>query len=254
MTMCGHDGLPNDVVMVTIMNADPMTLYTKDEDGDTKLHIAIILGMKNLALSLISEAPDYKWLSLANKLYQTPLHLAVITNQPEVIRRLVVAGSDVTSQDKDGNTPLHIACRDRKMTEVISLIEPVNYSETIQNNYEIPYQNIPQDFSISNYQGLTCFHLAASGRHFDIMKVLIKNGTDVNMKEGKSGRTVLHSACESGDIELVQFLQGSRTCDTNARALDGRTPYDLARARGHEDICLALAAAGSEASYYHCDN
>lgn len=42
---------------------------------------------------------------------QTPLHLAVITNQPDVCYSLIVSGCDVTVVDNNGDTPLHIACR-----------------------------------------------------------------------------------------------------------------------------------------------
>lgn len=42
---------------------------------------------------------------------QTPLHLAVITNQANVCLDLLVSGCDPTLVDRHGDTPLHIACR-----------------------------------------------------------------------------------------------------------------------------------------------
>ena len=51
-------------------------------------------------------------LDIKNKVSQTPLHLATLTNQVRVARRLVVGGADVESRDRFGNTPLHIACRE----------------------------------------------------------------------------------------------------------------------------------------------
>lgn len=41
---------------------------------------------------------------------QTPLHLAVITNQPEIAKALLEAGCDPELRDFRGNTPLHLAC------------------------------------------------------------------------------------------------------------------------------------------------
>lgn len=216
-----------------------------DVDGDTELHTAIILEQTDLALSLISLAPSNTVLSSVNKLSQTPLHLAAILNQPEVVRRLVVAGADLTSQDKKLNTPLHIACRDGNMSVVISLITPIHYNETQQGECQGQYQAIPQDFTIANKEGLTCLHLAASQRHFNVLELLIRYNADVNMKDRKSDRTILHEACERGDMDMVKFLLKNETkCDINASTRDGKTPCDLARARGHEDICLAIAAAG----------
>lgn len=42
---------------------------------------------------------------------QTPLHLAVITNQAEVCQHLLQSGCDPTLVDNRGDSPLHIACR-----------------------------------------------------------------------------------------------------------------------------------------------
>jgi hypothetical protein len=224
---------------------DASRIYLRDQDGDTLLHTAIIIHEVALAMMFISKAPSNTWLSFTNVLFQTPLHLSVLTNQPEVTRRLIVAGAEVDKRDKDGNTALHIACRQGQYKNVQNLLEPVRYHETKQNSYEIPYQTIPQDISIKNYEGITCLHLAASHGHLDIVSMLLDKDIDVNLKEGKTGRTILHNACLTGDLNLVKLLLRHRSCNINARAFDGSTPFDLARIRGHEDICLVLAAAGA---------
>jgi ankyrin repeat protein len=224
---------------------DASKIYLKDQDGDTLLHTAIILRDETLAMMFIGKAPSNTWLSFTNALFQTPLHLSVLTDQPKVTRRLIVAGAEVDKRDKDGNTALHIACRQGQYKNVQNLLEPVRYHETKQNSYEIPYQAIPQTLSIKNYEGLTCLHLAASHGHLDIFSLLLDKDIDVNLKEGKTGRTILHNACLTGDLNLVKLLLRHRSCNINARAFDESTPFDLARIRGHEDICLVLAAAGA---------
>lgn len=42
---------------------------------------------------------------------QTALHLAVITEQPLLVEKLLKAGSDARLSDDNGNTALHIACK-----------------------------------------------------------------------------------------------------------------------------------------------
>lgn len=42
---------------------------------------------------------------------QTALHLAVITEQPQLVERLLKAGCDPRLSDDSGNTALHIACK-----------------------------------------------------------------------------------------------------------------------------------------------
>lgn len=42
---------------------------------------------------------------------QTALHLAVITEQPQLVDKLLKAGADPVLVDNRGNTALHIACK-----------------------------------------------------------------------------------------------------------------------------------------------
>lgn len=46
---------------------------------------------------------------MALRLPQTPLHLAVITQQREAVQVLLLAGADPTLGDHRGNTVLHLA-------------------------------------------------------------------------------------------------------------------------------------------------
>lgn len=45
---------------------------------------------------------------------QTPLHLAVITQQKEAIDVLLDAGADASITDRHGNTALHLAAQQRE--------------------------------------------------------------------------------------------------------------------------------------------
>lgn len=52
---------------------------------------------------------------------QTPLHLAVITRQPKVAELLLRAGADPSLVDKDGRSPLHLATLSGD-TEILRLL------------------------------------------------------------------------------------------------------------------------------------
>lgn len=54
---------------------------------------------------------------------QTPLHLAVITDQPEIAEHLLKAGCDLEIRDFRGNTPLHIACQQGSLRSVSVLTQ-----------------------------------------------------------------------------------------------------------------------------------
>ena len=51
------------------------------------------------------------------------LHLAVRRCQMEVIQTLISQGSSVDFQDRHGNTPLHVACKDGNVPIVVALCE-----------------------------------------------------------------------------------------------------------------------------------
>ncbi|XP_017289142.1 nuclear factor NF-kappa-B p100 subunit isoform X2 [Kryptolebias marmoratus] len=84
----------------------------QDANGDTPLHLAIIHLQTTVIQQLIQtllSSQQHRVLNTANHLQQTPLHLAVITRQPKVAELLMRAGADPSLVDKDGRSPLHLA-------------------------------------------------------------------------------------------------------------------------------------------------
>lgn len=117
------------------------------------LHMSIIHLLPEVSLRIISMAPSHDLINIPNNLRQTPLHLAVATRQLIIVRRLMAAGAALDFPDHCGNTALHIACREGMLEMVQLLLRSVHYDETLMNAYEIPYQRIPQDLSLRNYDG-----------------------------------------------------------------------------------------------------
>ena len=50
----------------------------------------------------------------------------------------------------------------------------------------------------------------------------------MSLKEGKSGKSVLHWSVETQNLELVQFLVSRCKADVNVRSYAGHTPLHLA--------------------------
>ena len=226
---------------------DVDTVYRQDDDGDTLLHTAVILKALDLSYYFIRMTPCVSWLNMKNKLSQTPLHLAVLTNQVSLVRRLVVAEADLESRDQDGNTPVHLASRDNLLSVVKSLLEPFSKEELLKPNCTVVSNTTVHILDIKNYEGLSCLHVAASNCNLEMVNVLLQYGADVNTRAEKSGRTILHEAAYSGDVQLVKFLLAlGRQCHINAKTYDDYTPFDLARSRHHWSIVLELATAGAK--------
>lgn len=118
-----------------------------------RLHTAIIQIFVDFALYCISLAPNPNFLNIKNNFQQTPLHLAAITKQPQIARKLITSGAQIDARDHKGNSPLHIAAKEGHADVAKVLLEPIKHSETVDNAYEIPYQAIPQNLEARNYDG-----------------------------------------------------------------------------------------------------
>ena len=203
-------------------------LLVRDKDGDTLLHLAIILMMEELSLQMIKLAESNKMVNVANDLRQTALHLAVITGQHVIVRALVVAGADILAVDTMGNMPLHLAAKNGELECFEQLVTPVTYPEVKNNTYEYIYQKIPQDFDTYNYDGLSFVHLASQNimngdrnhmKCFQIIKKMITmRGVEVAyQKDRKHGFNMIDYSISSTDTTFKIFA--FKYWDTTRRRL-----------------------------------
>lgn len=220
-------------------------ILRSDTEGDNFLFLAILFDITEFAIAMIDLVPDYTVLNHANNMSQTALHLSAHTDNAQVSRRLVVAGAKVHMQDKNGNSPLHIACSRGNVEVAKTLVSPVLYSETKQNSYEIPYQPLPQNMEVRNYNGHTCLLLAAMKNHRKIIDLLLESGTDINSKDLKTGKTCLHIAAELGNISLVKYLISKRNINLDAKTYAGYTPAEHAYYRHYDSVVEVLKSKGS---------
>ncbi|XP_015596054.1 NF-kappa-B inhibitor cactus [Cephus cinctus] len=202
--------------------------YMQDDDGDTQLHIAIVQGFLEAALSLIRMVPHSCLLNMLNDDGQSPLHLAVLTHQPIIVRRLILAGANPALRNSRGNTALHLACATGDILCADALTKSVMTSE---RKYLIPNRRmpaLPQNLEQRNYDGEMCLHVAAVGGHVELVRLLLRLGADLEAREGLSGRTALHLAVERGCRSVVSFLlQECRPC-LDAPTYAGITAYQIA--------------------------
>ncbi|XP_033754938.1 NF-kappa-B inhibitor cactus-like [Pecten maximus] len=239
------EGVPKDRV-----TPEALMVYGTDSEGDNLLFLAIINEQIPLATVIIQMAPAADWLDIYNdELRQTALHLAVLTRQVSVARRLVVGGACLEMCDHNGDTPLHIACRQGDADTVRALLEPVRYEELQQNEYSIRYQKIPQNLEIRNSAGCTCLHVAAENGHMNVMKILLSKGAQINNGDAKKGATVLHRAAERGDLSLTTFLLGLSDINVDSKMYGGATPAVIAYGRRHCEIVDILKKFGARTDY-----
>ncbi|KFM02430.1 NF-kappa-B inhibitor alpha, partial [Aptenodytes forsteri] len=188
------------------------------------LHLAIIHEEKALSLEVIRQtAGDRAFLNFQNNLSQTPLHLAVITDQPEIAEHLLKAGCDLEIRDFRGNTPLHIACQQGSLRSV-----------SVLTQYCQPHHLLAV-LQATNYNGHTCLHLASIQGYLAIVEYLLFLGADVNAQEPCNGRTALHLAVDLQNSDLVSLLV-KHGADVNKVTYQGYSPYQLTWGRDNSSI------------------
>ncbi|KAK1793105.1 hypothetical protein P4O66_011513 [Electrophorus voltai] len=192
------------------------------EDGDTFLHLAIIHEAQDAAVRIIEMSVSDPFLNKQNYQRQTALHLAVVTEQPLVVERLLEAGCDPTLVDNNGNTALHIACRTGSLS---------CFSLLTQNCQE----HLPAVLHTPNYSGQKCLHLVSIHGYLSLVENLISLGADINAQEQCNGRTALHLAVDLQNSELVRLLV-NRGADVNSVTYGGHTAYHLTYGRQNTDI------------------
>ncbi|XP_056118808.1 NF-kappa-B inhibitor epsilon [Rhinichthys klamathensis goyatoka] len=207
-------------------------LTTVTDDGDTILHLAIIHEEQGFARQLIDLFPP-ELMDIQNNLYQTPLHLATYLNQPKVVKGLLEKRVSLELQDQEGNTALHVACEH-------GFLDCAN--ELVHNASPSKLTNV---LETQNWRGLACLHVATVHKHHRLMRLLMKNGVDLNIQEGTSGKTALHVAVELHDVPAVTLLL-NRGANVDAVMFNGCTALHLAVGRQDAPIANLLCQAGAD--------
>jgi len=135
-----------------------------------------------------------------------------------------------------GQTPLHVAAREGK----VSVVE-----DLVRAKVDI---NFPAVFS-----GATPLHDACDADQAKVVKVLIEAKAKWDAQTDEDGWTPLHHACASGSVDCAKILAHAKA-DLNARAFSGVLPLDLATGQNEAYIYNYLHSIGARGSANSGDN
>ncbi|XP_023667815.2 transient receptor potential cation channel, subfamily N, member 1 [Paramormyrops kingsleyae] len=200
-------------------------INAKTKLGMTPLHLGAQSGSTQLVQLLVeTHQASIDALSL-NK--QTPLHIAAARGQLDVCSCLLNMKADVNACDMHGQTPLHLAA-ENDHSEVVKLF----------------LKHRPELATLANMEGATCGHIAASKGSVAVIKELLKfnKGGMTSPHNKTKGSCPLHLAASGGHSEVVKVLleAGASAAEENA---DGMTAIHLAAKNGHTHLLEELKSS-----------
>ena len=181
-------------------------IETKVNDGNRILHLACQHGSLDLVKHLVEVAGCD--INAKGQYEKDCLHFACLNQcSGTKIVQFLFSKQDwyVEAADKNGNRPIHLACKHGSVNLVKHLVEVAGCDINAKGQYE-----------------KSCLHLAFWNEiddddDYDIVKFLSsKQECDVEV-EDEDGNRILHLACEHGSVNLVKHLVEVAGCDINAK-------------------------------------
>ncbi|KAG2308188.1 hypothetical protein Bca4012_082777 [Brassica carinata] len=183
---------------------------SEEQDNNTVLHIAAKHGYGELVSKIIELRPSFIYSRNANG--NTPLHLAALLGDVNTVGMLLEQGRETCSaRNNNYQTPLHLACLSSS-TEAAKLL--------VEKKPAISLDELK--FAIS------CGSICVTRIVLERFPCLARQITW--LVEG-SLTTLLHHACDIGDLELTNILLGLDQGLEKARN-NGLSPLHLAVLRG----------------------
>ena len=137
--------------------------------------------------------------------YGVTLATGALARHPELVNAVA----------EDGFQPLGLAC-------FFGHLEAADYLVAVGASINLPS---------NNELHATPLQSAVAGGHASIVKILLKNGAQPNVRE-RGGFTPLHIASANGDVESIQLLILAGA-DLHLRSNDDKLPLHLAEEKGH---------------------
>ena len=178
------------------------------KDGKSLFIHASINGSLHIIKYLI-ENDIVNDLNCVDKNFDTPLIHAVRSKNVDVIKYLIEKGADVNYTNINDESALTVACYGRITTKNLKIIQYlIDYGANINKIYN--FKNNSNYYYYRKYNIFskdTTLNYAIRRKSFNLVKLLIDNGVDVNGKDVQ-GKTALYHALEleKRKINIVEYL------------------------------------------------
>lgn len=198
-----------------------------------------------------------------NLCYRSLLHAAAEEGDIKTIKTLLQSGADVNAQDNWGRTALHYSIKRNDFDAIKLLLNSKadanlkdNRGDTVlmealrcKRSFEVVkllLNHGSEVNSISSWDSSTPLHEACNpGGNFETVELLLKNGAGVNAR-GTWGKTALHYAVMSANEEVVRLLLDYKA-DVNAKDINGEIAlFEASRFHQRIKVVQLLVDYGSD--------
>jgi len=183
-----NKGSQNDPEAIQQLIDKGTDINAKDQYGNTTLHYAVRNGNKETVKFLLEEGAD---VNSRDKYGKTPLFNSVVNDDIEIVKMLIAKGADIKAKDKAGQG---ILCCRQPSNKFRPLVEVVEF-----------FINKGADPDMRYKDGKRLIDEMSSWKRKDLVALLIKNGVDVNVKNGKK-LPPLHYAVTHNNPDTVKLL------------------------------------------------
>ncbi|KAM7397266.1 hypothetical protein PAMP_020250 [Pampus punctatissimus] len=168
-----------------------VTPFSRDDRGYTPLHVAAVCGQAQLIDLLVCKGAP---VNATDYHALTPLHLACQKGYQGVTLLLLHYKANTDAQDNNGNTPLHLACM-------------YGHEDCVKALVYYDLQTCRLD--LQSDKGDTALHMAARWGYEGIIQVLLENGASTDIVN-KNKDSPLQCALNSKILMLLKSTQNGR--------------------------------------------
>ncbi|XP_076655935.1 uncharacterized protein LOC143360718 isoform X2 [Halictus rubicundus] len=231
-----------EIVKLLLINGSKVNNKSK-KHSDTPLHLAIVNGDIEIVKMLLDRGAD---IDAKNKCGCTPLYNAVRNKKMKVIELLLKHRANVNARDNNGKSPLCVAAEGGCLQIVEHLLE---YSADVN---AITYIKARIYFC----EGYTPLHYAVESGSEKIVNLLLKNNANVNTV-AIYGVTPLHIAAMDGYVQIAEDLLNHGSYTNSVCTLgfqEGYTPLHFACQQGSEEAVRLFLSRGADVNANAKDN
>lgn len=166
-----------------------MSLDQVDEEGNTVLHRAVLMDRKRIAKYFL-EKSEYL-ISVLNRDGLAPVHLALKSNNPGLLELLLWISADKSVKTRDGLGLIQFTVKETHHSVLKLLLRSI--------------RNRKAQINAQNNAGETALHLAASFGCRETIKLLVKNGGNLRIRD-RNGKLPFHHALCNGYFLTAEFI------------------------------------------------